>query len=134
MSILAKQKVAGVWSQIVAPRALATPSKSKPFTVVSNTSSEMTIEVGVGKNLLVISRENLEATIDYLNMHDHDQHRPCRIDANADPVKAGPLCLACRKTPAGDYGPRLITYVLPILADVGVVWLNGDVPATTWLI
>lgn len=134
MSILAKQKIAGVWPQIVAPRALATPSKSKPFKVVSNTSSEMTIEVGAGKNLLVISRENFESTIDYLNMHDHGPHRPCRIDANADPLKAGPLCLACRKTSAGDYGPRLITYVLPILADVGVVGLNGDAPATTWLI
>lgn len=134
MSILAKQKIAGVWSQIVAPRALATPSKRKPFKVVSNTSSEITIEVGAGKNLLVVSRENFESTIDYLNMHDHGPDRPCRIEANADPVKAGPLCLACRKTSAGDYGPRLITYVLPILADVGVVGLNGDAPAATWLI
>ena len=134
MSILAEQKIAGVWTQIVAPRVLETPSQKKPFKVVSNTSSEMTIEVGAGKSLLVISRENFESTIDYLNIHDHGPHRPCRIDANADPLKAGPLCLACRKTAAGDYGPRLITYVLPILADLDVVGLNGNAPATTWLI
>ena len=135
MSILAKNRVNQVWSQITQPRTLCTPSRKKPFSVVKSTPNDITIEVGSqGESRLVITRDQFESTIDYLNQNGHGLGMPCRLDSSNSPDKAGPLCLACRTKSASGYGPRVITYILPILESVGVVGIDGKAPASTWLV
>jgi hypothetical protein len=82
---------------------------------------------------MVLLKAALESALKYLHQHAHDAANPCIIKSNNDPEVAGPICLATRVHLSGTYGPRNVTYVLPILQALGVVEINTKRPASVWL-
>ncbi|POZ99232.1 hypothetical protein C4E44_36070, partial [Pseudomonas sp. MWU12-2312b] len=79
-------------------------------------------------------RNAFEAVLAYLHGHDHYAGNRCVIKSDNNYKKSGPLCKASRLLPTGAYGQRNITYVLPILQELGVVEINPKVPTSTWLV
>jgi len=127
-----RQKIAEVWAGIQPGKGIFTPSGGSIFDIDQITNGSVTIRTG--KSSLLIFRTSFEEAIDYLNDHGHSVGTKCRIESSSDPVKAGPLCLASRANSSVGYGPRVITYILPILEQLGVVGIGSAKPNTTWLI
>ena len=103
-------------------------SHEAPFTIeaVSPTSYSVATDLG---SPLTIGRANIRSTYQYLLDNNVGPQNPLEIRSNNVRELAGPLCLAARLG-----GPRVINYILPILADLGIVGLNGQTqPNTVWI-
>lgn len=131
MTQLAAQTISSLWAMMGELGGLRTPSQRSSFGVDSVTSER--VKVSVGKAGVVIPKAAFAAVLEYLRVNDHHAGNPCAIDSDNDPVKAGPLCKIARRLPAGTYGPRTITYVLPILEQLGVVGISPKRPTVVWL-
>lgn len=131
MTQLAAQTVSSVWAMLGELGTLQTPSRRSEFGVDSVTLDR--VKVAVGDTTLVIPKAAFEAALDYLHVNDHHAGNPCAIKSDNDHEKAGPLCKVSRKLPTGSYGPRNITYVLPILERLGVVEISPKLPTAVWL-
>ena len=131
MTLLAAQTVSSVWEMLGELGTLQTPSRRSEFGVDSVTLDR--VKVAVGDTTLVIPKAAFEAVLDYLHVNDHHAGNPCAIESDNDHKKAGPLCKVSRKLPIGTYGPRNITYVLPILERLGVVEISPKLPTAVWL-
>ncbi|HEX8594759.1 MAG TPA: hypothetical protein VF682_15995 [Pseudomonas sp.] len=131
MTQLAAQTVSSVWAMLGELGTLQTPSRRSEFGVDSVMLDR--VKVAVGDTALVIPKAAFEAVLDYLHVNHHHPGNPCAIESNNGYKKAGPLCKVSRKLPTGSYGPRNITYVLPILERLGVVEISPKLPTTVWL-
>jgi hypothetical protein len=132
MMQLAVQTVSSLWPRIGALGSLPTPSGFSAFAIANVTADH--VELSVGTRNMVLSKAAFDSALIYLQLHGHYAVNPCAIKSNNDPKAAGPLCLATRVHLSGTYGPRNVTYVLPILQALGVVEINTKRPATVWLI
>lgn len=131
MKQLAAQTVSSLWSMMGELGPLQTPSQSASFIVGSVTPER--VKVSVGKTGLVVPKAAFEAALEYLHTNGHHAGNPCVIKSDNDHEKAGPLCKAARQLPSGTFGPRNITYVLPILQQLGVVEISPKRPTAVWL-
>ncbi|WP_168232074.1 hypothetical protein [Pseudomonas veronii] len=131
MTQLAAQTVLSGWAMLGDLGTLQTPSRRSEFIIDSVTLDR--VKVAVGDTTLVIPKGAFEAVLEYLHLNDHHAGNPCAIKSDNDPEKSGPLCKVSRKLPTGTYGPRNITYVLPILERLGVVEISPKLPTAVWL-
>lgn len=131
MTQLVVQAIASVWPRVGELERLLTPSKSSEFVI--ETFAHDWVRVLVGGKRHVLLRSAFEATLKYLHLNNHDAENPCLIRSSNDPEHAGPLCRASRATLSGEYGPRNITYVLPILQTLGLVDIKPVKPSSVWL-
>lgn len=131
MTQSATSTLSTIWPLIGALGTLRTPSDRAAFAITEVSDDQL--KVAVGESYLSIPKAAFEAALTYLHAQGHDEGKPCPINANNSPNKAGPLCLATRRQPSGSYGARNITYILPILAHFGIVVIDRQNPSTVWL-
>ena len=99
------------------------------FTAEETGSNFYAIRTESGLSRLSIDLERVQAAYQFLLDNNVGPNNPIEIRSSDDPDTAGPLCRATRQGPH-----RTINYILPILADMGVVGLNGQTqPNTVWL-
>lgn len=128
----AKNAIAHAWNDIrsIHPQhAIPGPTGISAFTLVSVEPEQLTI--ATARSRATISREHFENALGYLMDNGHDVASPCRIGSNKEYAKAGPLCRAARARPEGRMN---ITYVLPILREVGLVGIDPKRPSTAWFV
>ena len=132
MESLARAAVSGVWIQASQRQALSTPDKhvSRQFQVVVADGTRITIQTE-GGSPIAITREAFVAAVQYLAEHGHDVRNPCEIRSNQLAESAGPLCAVTREQ---NGGTRVINYIAPILASVGLVAIDSDRPNSVWLV
>lgn len=101
------------------------------FTIVQVRDDAYTVQTQSGNSLLTIGRINIERAYQYLLDHDALPESPIAIASDKVWDHAGPLCRAAR----GRAGTQMIiTYILPVLAQLGIVGIGGTRPNTTWII
>ncbi|WP_294738673.1 hypothetical protein [uncultured Pseudomonas sp.] len=127
----AVQAVSDVWPMMGELEQLFTPSQRKTFIVERVTAGH--VKVMAGKTSVLIPRSAFESALEYLHTHEHHGANPCDIKSSNKPAKAGPLCRASRILASGEHGPRNITYVLPILQELGWVDISQSRPNSVWL-
>jgi hypothetical protein len=118
----------GVWTHLAVGQAYATPDGIAP---VPFSISHLDLSgIRISPQGVTITREAFSDALHYLRTNRHDQHNPCVIRANNDPALAGPLCNAARMRNAN---VRCISYVLPVLAALGIVATRSARPNTAWV-
>lgn len=130
---IAKTAINGIWNHIASKcqGEVATPSDKSSFTVTEVRQDKIVISFE-SDNSLSVDREYVEGALRYLLANGHHAGNPCEIRSNKNYDDAGPLCRAARKT-----GPSQmnITYVLPILKEMGLVGTSprtSDSVSTAW--
>ena len=120
-----------VWSHISTLDGLTTPDTSvgRSFQIQDVTPDEIHIATEAGSPLTLKRAAFLEA-IRYLVTNGHDSRHPCEIRSNQLAENSGPLCTTTRRV---NNNTRVINYVVPILAAVGILGISGSRPNTTWL-
>jgi len=98
------------------------------ITSVSNTSVEITTSGGTP---ITIYRAAFFAALEYLAQNQHTANNPCQIGCNININQAGPLCVATRN--ANGVNIMISSYIIPLLAAMNLVDINGNRPNTTWL-
>lgn len=131
MDALIRTAIDSIWPAVSSSRPLLTPDHSAPssFTVVASNADTTTISTEQGTRL-ILERAAFHATLRYLAEHGHGLENPCEIRSNNVYDDAGPLCRAARDA---NNRTRVINYIIPMLADVGLVRVNGARPNTVWL-
>ena len=137
MDALINTALDAVWNEMCAPnRDYRTPDNQvgAEFSVAESDANSVLIQTG-GGNPLTIRKQAFFAALKYLNEHKHGPNNRCKIDSATNPEVAGPLCLTTRRanTVDGNDGPRVITYIAPMLAGSGLVELDGNRPNQVWL-
>ncbi len=134
-SPITKRLIDLVWPEISTPgKKLLTPDDAKgaEFTIIESNSTLIKIQT-VGGSPISIDKESFHAALHFLLSNGYTSpSKACEIGANNG--NPGKLDLATRKT-----GQRVINYILPILAEAGVVGIDGvrnsEHPRnTTWAI
>jgi len=120
------------WNSVPLLTTLYTPSERKSLTVWQITPDEMHISTEGGTEMK-ITRSAFSASLNYLLEQGHVASHPCAIASDQLRSEAGPLCLAARDANSESGGTRVITYVLPILKEMGLVEINSEIPNTVWL-
>lgn len=100
------------------------------FTIGTTTSNTVEIITNGGTSIN-INRQAFEAVLEYLVANQHTATNPCQINSNKDINKAGPLCVSSRN--ANGTNVMIINYLLPLLAQMGLVSVDGSRPNTSWL-
>jgi len=122
------------WGAVAVGQQFLTPddASGKTFTVTSVSGTAITVATG-GGTPIALNRAAFAAAIGHLLQHRHvgPQSR-CNIESNKDIGRAGPLCVAARN--ANGVNVMVITYVLPLLAHMGLVEVDGDRPNSVWLV
>ena len=112
------------WQSFPQHLELNSPTERAQFAVTKIDTSTMKVETA--KVAMNIHRRSFAAALDYLITHGHFESSPCEIRSTFD--APGPLSQA---TAAGK--TITITYVLPILQNMGLVEIGRNIPSTTWL-
>lgn len=112
--------------------ALTTPDNvtGSPFSIGTTTNTTVEIITGGGTSIN-INRQAFEAALEYLAANQHTEINPCQIGSNKDITQAGPLCVSVRN--ANGINVMIINYLLPLLAQMGLVAIDGSRPNTSWL-
>lgn len=119
------------WSILQQGQTFNTPSKGKSFEISSVTPDKITIKTQGGTQIDFRRRAFL-ATLNFLSENKHIASNKVKIGSNKDIAKAGPLCIAARN--ANGPNVMVITYILPILSQIGLVGIDDNLPNRTWLI
>lgn len=127
-----------LWQAIVNAdgASLITPGGQRNFLVGEGGENHIDVFTGMARETRVrLPRWAFEQTLAYLSANGHvDAANAIEVKANQDPGRAGPLCRAARLRPNGTFGPRVVTYVLPILEFCDVVGINRcALPSVAWL-
>jgi hypothetical protein len=132
MHALAQAAVAGIWHQASQVRTLFTPDHAlgRAFRITRASEADVTIET-TGGSTIVVTREAIVAVVAYLAGHGHTINNPCEIRSHQHTNEAGALCVVARDQ---NHGTRVINYIVPILASVGLVAVNSGRPNTVWLL
>jgi hypothetical protein len=119
----------GVWTHLAVGQPYETPDDDAhvPFTV----SSMAADAIEISSQGIRVTRDAFSDALHYLRANRHDEDHPCAIGSNNDSGLAGPLCREARSRNAN---VRCINYILPILADLGIVGIGSARPNTTWVI
>jgi hypothetical protein len=119
------------WKTIHQGLCLVTPDNAKgsQFYIEAVNASNIVIKTD-GGTLITIKRNAFEETLRYLLEHKHTDQNRCPIGANKNNLNAGPLCIVARNTD----GTMIISYLLPILAEMNLVGIDGNRPNKTWLV
>lgn len=134
-SPIAKRLIDSIWTDISTPeKQLFTPDEIKgaEFTITETNSTQIKIQT-VGGSHISIDKESFHAALEFILINGHTSpSKACEIGANNG--NPGKLDLATRKT-----GQRVINYILPILAEAGIVGIDGmrnsqHPKNTTWAI
>ena len=128
---IAKAALDGIWNNIDTACdgvTLRSPTEESTFKVAEVKQDRIVITL---KDELSIDRQAFEGALHYLVSHGHNSASPCEIRSNTMYEAAGPLCRSARKAPNGQ---RNITYVLPILKQMGLVGIGPERPSTAWFI
>lgn len=131
MSLSSRALLSGRWATIKQGKVLSTPSKRKTFEIVSITPENITIKTE-GETEININRAAFMAAIDYLQQHNHFTANKVRIGSNKVYEYASHLCRAIRD--ANGANIMISTYVIPILAEMGLVGIDCSCPNRTWII
>lgn len=133
MRNIASKALAQVWSDIHEGMEFKTPDDraGKLFSVQSVDEDSILVLTEKGMTEVRLGRAAFLEAIYYLLKHNHDEYSPCEIRSNNDSAKAGPLCLATRNV---NNNVRVINYIAPILAGVGLLEVDGKQPNTVWTI
>jgi hypothetical protein len=124
-----------IWPEISTPGTqLFTPDEIKgaEFTIIESNPTLIKIQT-VGGSHISIEKESFHAALHFLLRNGHTSpSKACEIGSNNG--TPGELDRVTRKT-----GPRVINYILPILATAGIVGINGSRNSehpknTTWAI
>lgn len=136
MDALINKALDAVWNEMCAPnRQYRTPDNQvgAEFSVAESDANSVLIQTG-GGNPLRINKQAFFAALKYLDENQHGPKRRLRIDSDTNPEKAGPLCLETRRANnGGKDGPRVITYIAPMLTETGLVQVDGNRPNRVWL-
>jgi len=132
---IAKAALDGIWNNIMAAcqgAELLTPAERSWFKVAEVTQERIVITTKF-EGSLYIGKEHFEGALHYLLAHGHHDEAPCEIRSNKSYDDAGPLCRAARKPHGGQMN---ITYVLPILKQMGLVGIDpaASPVSTAWYI
>jgi len=119
------------WDTLQQGQFLSTPSKRKSFEIASITSEKITIKTE-GATEIAINRQAFFAALNYLSVNKHSASNKVKIGSNKDITKASPLCVAIRS--ANGVNIMVSTYVIPMLAKMGLVGIDGSRPNRTWLL
>lgn len=119
------------WDTLQQGQFLSTPSRSKSFEIASITSEKITIKTE-GATEIAINRQAFLAALNYLSVNKHSASNKVKIGSNKDITKASPLCVAIRN--ANGVNIMVSTYVIPMLAKMGLVGIDGSRPNRTWLL
>jgi hypothetical protein len=130
-----------VWPQIFKAKKLYTPSGQAIFDVVGEDVSRnglLSVRITTANdNHIIIKRRAFLEALRYLVEHGNfGQGNQCLIEANNNPDMAGPLCQATRMAQSEngeDFGTMVISYVVPMLVDAGLVSINNARPSSVWL-
>ena len=132
---ISKRLIDSIWLDISTPGTqLFTPDEIKgaEFTIIESNSTQIKIQTSGGSQIS-IDKESFHAALHFLLSNGHTSpSEACKIGAsNGNPEK---LDLTTRKT-----GQRVINYILPILAEAGIVGVDGTRNSehqknTTWAI
>jgi hypothetical protein len=95
---------------------------------INNDSLEITTRNG---SIVEISKNAFVDVVHYLNNNNHNQNNQCQIKSSNNPEIAGPLCRISRQY---NNNVRCINYILPILAEYGIVGIGPNRPNKTWLL
>lgn len=134
-SPIAKRLIDSIWTDISTPeKQLFTPDEIKgaEFTITETNSTQIKIQT-VGGSHISIDKESFHAVLEFILINGHTSpSKACEIGAsNGTP---GELDRVSRKGKQ-----RVINYILPILAEAGVVGIDGvrnskHPKNTTWAI
>ena len=119
------------WEGIAQDKPLRTPDKGRTasFTVTRHNATGLEVRTNKG-NTVRIRREAFCAVLRHLAQDHHGLERPCVVASSYDV----PGCLGFAAKQANDNAAVVITYILPILQDAGIVGIDGNRPNRTWLL
>jgi hypothetical protein len=132
---ITKRLIDSIWLDISTPGTqLFTPDEIKgaEFTIIESNPTLIKIQTSGGSHIS-IDKESFHAALHLLLSNGHTSpSKACEIGASND--NPGELDRVTRKT-----GPRVINYILPILAEAGIVGIDGirnskHPKNTTWAI
>jgi hypothetical protein len=112
---------------------LTTPddSSGKNFSISSINNDTVEIKTSGGTKIK-INRPAFVGVLRYLLENNHILQNPCSVGSNKDISKAGPLCRVARN--ANGVNIMIINYLLPLLAEMGLVAIDGTNPNSTWVL
>lgn len=113
----------GVFDALGAPEATRRPR----FNIGEIRGTTLRID----PNNVKISKAAFAGALHYLRAHRHDEAHPCIIGPDQGPQGHEGLAPSSR---ALNGGISCISFVLPILAVVGIVGLSGPQPASAWVL
>lgn len=140
MDALINKALDAVWNEMCAPnQQYRTPDNQvgAQFSVAESDADWVSIRTGQGDNPPIrIKKRAFFAALKYLNERSHGPNNRCTIESNQRPERAGPLCLTTRRanTADGSDGPRVITYIAPMLAGTSLIQVDGNRPNQVWLV
>jgi len=118
---ITKRLIDSIWTKISTPGTqLFTPDEIKgaEFTITESNSTQIKIKTYSGSPI-IIDRESFHAALHFLLSNGYtSSSKACEIGSSND--NPGELDRVTRKT-----GLRVINYILPILAEAGVVGIDG---------
>jgi len=120
-----------VWCQLAkSPPSFKTPDKNRgePFAITGVSEDKVFIKPAKVPH---ISKESFRQTIEFLIANNHVS-APTACEINASKSGGGPLDIASR-VPQNSSGTMVITYVLPILASLGIVSIKSSRKNAVWL-
>jgi hypothetical protein len=119
------------WERIAQGKVFMTPDKGRAaaFTVTDRCQDRLRVRSQRG-NSVSIGRQAFAAVLRHLAAGGHDAEHPCPIGSNQD--RPGTLGFSAKQ--ANGHQAMVITYILPILQDAGLVAIDGNRPNRTWLL
>ncbi|WP_141243330.1 hypothetical protein [Bordetella genomosp. 1] len=132
MDALLNNSLLHVWPRIEGLTDLRTPDDAvgRAFTVEAVDRDAVEIATA-GGSPIIIRRTAFLAVLRYLVAHGHGASNACEIRSNQTAEHSGPLCMAAREA---NGNTRVVNYVVPILAALGILGVDGTQPNATWLI
>lgn len=129
--VLSNNDFNAFWDGIAQDKPLKTPDKGRTasFTVIRRSDSSLEVRTHKG-NTVRIRREAFGAVLRHLAQEHHGAERPCIVASSQH--RPGFLGFAAKQ--ANDNAAVVITYILPILQDAGLVEIDGNRPNRTWLL
>jgi len=129
--VLSNNDFNAFWDGIAQDKPLKTPDKGRTasFTVIRRSDSGLEVRTHKG-NTVRIRREAFGAVLRHLAQEHHGAERPCIVASSQH--RPGFLGFAAKQ--ANDNAAVVITYILPILQDAGLVEIDGNRPNRTWLL
>lgn len=119
------------WNALHQGQILRTPSQRKSFKISSITSEKITIKTE-GETEIDINRAAILAAHAYLRGNKHTVSNKVKIGSNKVYELASPLCRTIRD--ANGVNIMVSTYVIPMLAEMGLVKIDCSRPNRTWLV